>query len=265
MVPGRSVYRTRLVRARRRAAVAAATAAALLGLGLGGDYRHAVPALGASADPASSVDPLIGTNGGNVYPGAVVPFGMLSWSPENTTATRPARPRPAATSTTPPASAASASPTCPARAARAAAATSRSSRTPVRSPRRPASDTKDAVYASDFSHADETAEPGHYKVGLDSGVDRRPHRDGPHRLRPLHLPGRQARLAADPHLELRGGSADSSVTIDPADQHGHRLGHLRQLLRLPRPRGPTRLLHPLLHRAPSTAPSRPPAPGRTTR
>ena len=34
----------------------------------------------------------------------------------------------------------------------------------------PASDTEDAVYAADFSHADETAEPGHYKVGLASGV-----------------------------------------------------------------------------------------------
>ena len=26
------------------------------------------------------------------------------------------------------------------------------------------------MYAADFSHADETAEPGHYKVGLASGV-----------------------------------------------------------------------------------------------
>ena len=34
-------------------------------------------------DPAAWVDPLIGTaNSGNVFPGAVVPFGMLSWSPE---------------------------------------------------------------------------------------------------------------------------------------------------------------------------------------
>ncbi|HEY1580766.1 MAG TPA: GH92 family glycosyl hydrolase [Terracidiphilus sp.] len=34
-------------------------------------------------DPASLVNPLIGTtNGGNDYPGAVMPFGMLAWSPE---------------------------------------------------------------------------------------------------------------------------------------------------------------------------------------
>jgi putative alpha-1,2-mannosidase len=36
-------------------------------------------------DPTAYVDPLIGTaNGGNTFPGAVVPFGMVAWSPENT-------------------------------------------------------------------------------------------------------------------------------------------------------------------------------------
>lgn len=59
------------------------------------------PAVAATAspdlvrDPTTYVDPLIGTkNGGNVFPGAVVPFGMLSWSPENTRgdATRTAAP-----------------------------------------------------------------------------------------------------------------------------------------------------------------------------
>ncbi len=36
-------------------------------------------------DPVVYVDPLIGSaNGGNTYPGAVVPFGMLQWSPETT-------------------------------------------------------------------------------------------------------------------------------------------------------------------------------------
>ncbi|MGW0201961.1 hypothetical protein [Nonomuraea sp. NPDC003201] len=36
-------------------------------------------------DPVRHVDPLIGSaNGGNTYPGAVLPFGMISWSPTNT-------------------------------------------------------------------------------------------------------------------------------------------------------------------------------------
>ncbi|MEJ2185639.1 MAG: hypothetical protein P8Z36_06830, partial [Gemmatimonadota bacterium] len=35
------------------------------------------------ANPAAYVDPLIGTaNGGNTFPGAVVPFGMVAFSPE---------------------------------------------------------------------------------------------------------------------------------------------------------------------------------------
>ena len=34
-------------------------------------------------DPATLVNPLIGTaNGGNTFPGAVLPFGMVAWSPE---------------------------------------------------------------------------------------------------------------------------------------------------------------------------------------
>ncbi|MFC9846782.1 GH92 family glycosyl hydrolase [Streptomyces sp. NPDC060223] len=136
------------------------------------------PAVAASApapdlvrDPTTYVDPLIGTkNLGNVFPGAVVPFGMLSWSPENT--------RGSATSTAAPggyqydatrirgfslthmsgtgcAGGSGDIPFFP----YAGEVTSS-----------PASDTKDAVYASDFSHTDETAEPGHYKVGLSSGV-----------------------------------------------------------------------------------------------
>ncbi|MDX6363977.1 MAG: hypothetical protein QOC85_2987 [Streptomyces sp.] len=139
----------------------------------------ATPALAASAsgppdlvkDPTAYVDPLIGTkNGGNVFPGAVAPFGMLSWSPENT--------RGSATSTAAPggyqydatrirgfslthmsgtgcAGGSGDIPFFP----YAGEVTSS-----------PASDTKDAVYASDFKHTDETAEPGHYKVGLASGV-----------------------------------------------------------------------------------------------
>ncbi|RXR07510.1 GH92 family glycosyl hydrolase [Pseudoxanthomonas composti] len=38
-----------------------------------------------SVDPAAEVNPFIGTtNGGNVYPGATMPFGMVAFSPEQT-------------------------------------------------------------------------------------------------------------------------------------------------------------------------------------
>ncbi|MHB9854245.1 GH92 family glycosyl hydrolase [Streptomyces krungchingensis] len=122
-------------------------------------------------DPTTYVDPLIGTkNGGNVFPGAVVPFGMLSWSPENTRgdATRTAAPggyQYDATrirgfslthmSGTGCAGGSGDIPFFP----YAGEVTSS-----------PASDTKDAVYAAGFAHTDETADPGHYGVELSSGV-----------------------------------------------------------------------------------------------
>ncbi|MFC8094370.1 GH92 family glycosyl hydrolase [Streptomyces sp. NPDC057301] len=138
----------------------------------------ATPALAATTappglvqDPTPYVDPLIGTrNGGNVFPGAVTPFGMFSFSPENTRgdATRTAAPggyhydatRIRGFSLTHMSGTGCAGgsgdiPFFP----YAGEVTSS-----------PASDTKDAVYASDFTHADETAEPGRYKVRLASGV-----------------------------------------------------------------------------------------------
>ncbi len=45
----------------------------------------AAPTQAAALDPAASVNPFIGTaNGGNVYPGATAPFGMVGFSPEET-------------------------------------------------------------------------------------------------------------------------------------------------------------------------------------
>ncbi|MET7452249.1 GH92 family glycosyl hydrolase [Streptomyces sp. NPDC005574] len=184
----------------------------------------ATPALAASAappglvdDPAAYVDPLIGTsNGGNVFPGAVVPFGMLSWSPENTRgdATRTAAPggyQYGATrirgfslthmSGTGCAGGSGDIPFLP----YAGEVTSS-----------PASDTKDAVYASDFSHTDETAEPGHYKVGLASGVTAdlaATARTGSGRFTfPAGKPASLLIRTANSEV----GSTDSSIEIDPA-------------------------------------------------
>src|SRR4029450_2820596 len=75
---------------RTRSIVAAAAAAALVApfltappaaaQALAPQDPHAEP----FRDNTASVNPLIGTaNGGNVFPGAVLPFGMFSFSPEN--------------------------------------------------------------------------------------------------------------------------------------------------------------------------------------
>ncbi|MEU1294496.1 GH92 family glycosyl hydrolase [Streptomyces sp. NPDC005840] len=184
----------------------------------------ATPAVAAGAappglvgDPTPYVDPLIGTsNGGDVFPGAVVPFGMLSWSPENTRgdATRTAAPggyhydatRIRGFSLTHMSGTGCAGgsgdiPFFP----YAGDVTSS-----------PAADTKDAVYASDFSHDDETAEPGHYKVGLASGVTAdltATARTGSGRFTfPADKPASMLVRTANSEV----GSADSSITIDPA-------------------------------------------------
>ena len=45
----------------------------------------ATPVSAAVRDDTRYVDPLIGSaGGGNTYPGAVRPFGMISWSPTST-------------------------------------------------------------------------------------------------------------------------------------------------------------------------------------
>ncbi|MFJ9098374.1 GH92 family glycosyl hydrolase [Streptomyces sp. NPDC102405] len=184
----------------------------------------ATPALAAPAappgligDPTAYVNPLIGTeNGGNVFPGAVIPFGMFSFSPENTRgdATRTAAPggylygatRVRGFSLTHMSGTGCAGgsgdiPLLPF----AGEVTSS-----------PASDTKDAVYAADFSHADETAEPGHYKVGLASGVTAdltATARTGSARFTyPADKPASLLFRTANSEV----GSTDSTVEIDPA-------------------------------------------------
>jgi predicted alpha-1,2-mannosidase len=121
-------------------------------------------------DVAQYVDPLIGTQGASEVPGALVPFGMVEWSPENSGGDQTRVVYPGGygyTSTT----------------IRGFALTHMSGEgckggfgdipffpfvgTVQQSP---SSDTTDATYASTFSHSAETAKAGYYKVTLDSGV-----------------------------------------------------------------------------------------------
>lgn len=184
----------------------------------------ATPALAAPAaappelvkDPTSYVDPLIGTaNAGNVFPGAVVPFGMLSWSPETT--------RGDATRTTAPGGYHYDTPRVRGFSLTHMSGTGcagGSGDIPFlpfagKVTSSPAADTKDAVYAADFKHADETAEPGHYKVGLSSGVTAdltATTRTGSGRFTfPADKPA--SMLIRTSNSEV--GATDSTVKIDP--------------------------------------------------
>ena len=130
------------------------------------------------ADPASFVDTRIGTsNGGNTFPGAVLPFGMLAWSPEEIrpdTTRGPDAMRAAAAggyqydatrvrgfslthlSGT---GCRGASGDIPIMPIATAVTTS------------PAADAKNEIYGADFSHAQETGAAGFYQVQLASGIN----------------------------------------------------------------------------------------------
>src|SRR5690348_12670336 len=145
----------------RRALVAAAMTAATV-----------ASAQAAPTSPAAEVNPLIGSrNGGNTFPGASLPFGMLQWSPETTKGQHDRTAAPGGyqydatrirgfslthLSGTGCAGASGDIPFMPITI-------------PVTSS--PPLDANDGRYASDFSHADEHAAPGDYRVRLANGVE----------------------------------------------------------------------------------------------
>jgi predicted alpha-1,2-mannosidase len=122
-------------------------------------------------DPVSYVNPFIGsTNLGNTYPGAVRPFGMLAWSPQTSRGNQISTPAPGGYQYT-------------ATRIRGLSLTHLSGvgcsgangDIPIlpyvgRPLTSPSADTTDSVYASTFAHTNEAAEPGYYRVGLDSGA-----------------------------------------------------------------------------------------------
>lgn len=170
-----------------------------------------------TSDPASHVDPLIGTaNGGNTFPGAVLPFGMLSWSPENTRgdATHTAAPggyqydatriRGFSLTHLEGTGCAGASGDIPFMPIVGSISTS------------PSTDGTNRTYASSFNHANETAQPGYYQVRLQSGVNvelTATTRTGSGRF--TFVKDRPATLlirVSDSEL----GSSDARVKVDPA-------------------------------------------------
>src|SRR6476659_6118362 len=134
----------------------------------------AAPALAADpvADPAALVNPLIGsTASGDTFPGPTVPFGMIQWSPVTATGNLYSI------------SGASGSYVYTNTKVRGFSLTHLNgtgcagldSDIPILPytadiTTSPSTDTTDATYSSTYSHANETAQAGYYKVGLDNGV-----------------------------------------------------------------------------------------------
>ncbi|QFR92182.1 GH92 family glycosyl hydrolase [Streptomyces tsukubensis] len=172
---------------------------------------------GAVKDPAGYVNPLIGSaNAGNTYPGAVQPFGMLSWSPQTSNGNQVSNPAPGGYQYN-------------AKKIRGFSLThlngvgcsGANGDVPIMPypgdvDSSPTADTTDATYASSFSHDKETARAGYYKVGLDSGAGAEltaTPRTGSGRFTfPADKPA--SMLVRTSNSET--GSADASVRIDEA-------------------------------------------------
>ncbi len=181
-------------------------------------FAVATPAAAAPvADPAGTVDTLIGSaNNGETFPGAVTPYGMVQWSPENTAGdqTRTVEPggygyantriRGFAMTHLSGTGCAGASGDIPFMPYPGTVSSS------------PSADNTDAIYASNFSHADETGDAGYYQVGLDSGVNvelTATQRTGTGRF--TYPEGKPATmLVRTAHSEL--GSTAATTKIDPA-------------------------------------------------
>src|ERR1700754_4596280 len=116
-------------------------------------------------DPVTYVNPLIGsTNQGNTYPGAVKPFGMLAWSPQNSTGSQVSTPAPGgyqynATKIRGLSLTHLEGVGCSGAKGDIPIMTYVGAVTPS-----PSAYTNDSIYASIFSHDNEKAEPGYYKV-----------------------------------------------------------------------------------------------------
>ena len=168
-------------------------------------------------DLAALVNPLIGTAaGGNTFPGAVLPFGMFSWSPETTRgdASRPAAPggyhfdatriRGFSLAHLSGTGCRGASGDIPFMPLTHEVTSS------------PSADAKNAVYASDFSHTNESASAGAYRVMLGSGVNAQltaTLRSGAARF--TYPEGRPAVMLVR-SSDTQIGSSEAEITVDAA-------------------------------------------------
>ncbi|GAA0582547.1 glycoside hydrolase family 92 protein [Kribbella sandramycini] len=172
----------------------------------------------AVGDPAAAVDPLIGSlRDGTTWPGAVRPFGMISWSPTSTrgdqTGTGAANgyqydvTRVRGFSLT--------------HLSGAGCNPGAAGDVPIMPfvgavDSSPTADTTDAKYASNFSHANEKAVPGRYTVTLDSGVKSDLSVTTRAGVGEFTFPAGQAANLLFRTSNSLNGSEDAEVTIDPA-------------------------------------------------
>ncbi|MEV6303394.1 GH92 family glycosyl hydrolase [Actinoplanes sp. NPDC051861] len=187
---------------------------AVLALTLSGSVSVVAP----PADLVSHVDPFIGTTrGGNTWPGATRPFGMIAWSPTASNGDQTSAPASngydynvtrlrgfSLTHVNGAGCAPGAAGDVPILPFTGAVDSS------------PTADTKDAKYVATWSHANETAAPGRYTVTLDDGVRTDLAVTTRAGVGELDFPaGKEANLLFRTSNSLNG-SEDAEITIDPA-------------------------------------------------
>ena len=204
----------------------------LLVAGAAGAWSQAASNL--ANDPATLVNPLIGTaNGGNDYPGATLPLGMVAWSPEEPRN----RPRKQVQGVPGSMRDAPGRPAAPGGYAYSSNRISGFSLTHLMGTgcagasgdipfmpfvgavsSSPADDAAAVIYGSTFSHDHETAQAGYYKVILDNGVTvelTATLRTGSGQF--TYPQGKPAvMLVRSAYSET--GSSDARVKIDPANR-----------------------------------------------
>ncbi len=168
-------------------------------------------------DVTRFVDPLIGSaNGGNTYPGAVRPFGMISWSPTSTRGDQ--------TNT-----GAANGYAYDATRVRGFGLThvngagchpGAAGDVPIMPfvgdvTSSPTADTRDEVYASDFRHEDESATPGRYQVALKSGASVDLSVTTRAGIGDFTFPADQKAALLFRVSNSLNGSEDAEITIDP--------------------------------------------------
>jgi predicted alpha-1,2-mannosidase len=183
-----------------------------------------VPAVATAApvtlvdDPASYVDPFIGSSrGGNTWPGAVRPFGMIAWSPTNTNGDQTNAPASngydynvtklrgfSLTHVNGAGCSPGAAGDVPIMPYVGAVDSS------------PTADTKDAKYASTFSHANEKAKPGRYTVTLDNGATTDLSVTARAGIGEFTFPANSAANLLFRTSNSLNGSEDADITIDAA-------------------------------------------------
>jgi len=187
----------------------------LLGvLAWGGCGREAGPSF--VEDPASLVDPLIGTaNGGNTVPGAVVPFGMVAWSPETTRGDPTRRPAPGGYQYDANRIRGFSLTHLSGTGCRGASGDVPFMPLAGRVSSSPSADSEDRRFASSFAHANETVEAGYYQVRFASGVNTEltaTERTGSARF--TFTPGEPASILIRTS-DSEVGSGDAWVEVDP--------------------------------------------------